>query len=195
MVISSPTRHAVSLAMATHRDGRHTDLNGGPCDAVLVAVHAINDQLAASSDVVDRVLENLDATGGLNNNIEAIWVLGLELRELWAGVLSAELDIHVGRVQRLGKVHLQAFGCGDDDMAAPILTQHLGEHETGGTGAEHENGGAHLGRDLVESVGGAGRRFEQGGIDVGQVLDVEDTAGWRSSVRFTASTTEQDTPG
>jgi hypothetical protein len=120
--------NAVSLTMATHRDVRHTDLNGWPCDAVLVAVHAINDQLAASSDVVDRVLENLDATGCLNHNIEAIWVLGLELRELGAGVLSAERDILVGGVQRLGKVHLQAFWCGDDDMAAPILTQHLGEH-------------------------------------------------------------------
>ena len=61
-------------------------------------------------------------------------------------------------------------------MAATVLAEHLGEDETSGSGAEHEDRRAELGRDLVETVGCAGGGLEQGGIDVGEVVDLEDFA-------------------
>lgn len=51
-------------------------------------------------------------------------------------------------------------------------------YQTGGTGTEEKDAGAHLGSDLVETVSGAGGRLQQGGIDVGEVLDLEDTASY-----------------
>ena len=65
-------------------------------------------------------------------------------------------------------------------MAATALAEHLRQHEAGWTGAEHEDRAAHLGRDLIKAMGGAGGGFEEGGVDVGEIFDVEDSAGYGS---------------
>lgn len=62
-------------------------------------------------------------------------------------------------------------------MAATVLAEHLGEDKTGWSGTEHENRGAELRGDLVEAVSGARGGLEEGGIDVREVVDLEDLSG------------------
>lgn len=59
---------------------------------------------------------------------------------------------------------------------APALTGH-GTHQTGGAGAKHQDGRAHLGGNLVEPVRGTGSRLKESSVDIGEVLDLEDPAG------------------
>lgn len=155
-----------------------TDLARWPADTILAGIHSIYDQLSTSSAVVDRVLEDLDAPGRLDHNVEAVRIILLELVEHGFGIRSTQRQVHIRGIKALGQIDLETLRRGDDDVAATVLTQHLGENETGGAGAEHEHRGTHLGRDLVEAVGGARGRLEEGGIDVGEVLDWEDAASW-----------------
>jgi hypothetical protein len=156
---------------------RLTDLARGPADAVLVSIHAVYDELTTTTDIVDRVLENLDATGGLNDNVEAVRVLALQLLKLNLRVGTRERDVFVTSIKLLGQIHLQTFGGSDNNVATAVLAQHLGEDKTGGTGTEHEDRGAHLRSNLVQSVCGTRSGFQEGGINVAEVLDLEDTAG------------------
>jgi hypothetical protein len=54
----------------------------------------------------------------------------------------------------------------------------LSTYQTSGTSTEQQNRRAHLGSNLVQSVGGAGSRLEQRGVDIGEVLDLEDSLGY-----------------
>lgn len=45
------------------------------------------------SDLLDSILENLGRPCGLDDNIEAIWVIILQLLELNLGVLTREFNI------------------------------------------------------------------------------------------------------
>lgn len=154
-----------------------TDLARGPADAVLASIHPVHDELTATTDVVDRVFKNLDATGGLDDNVEPVRVLVLQLLELNLRVGTGESNVFVTSTKLLGQFHLQTFGGSNDNVATTVLAQHLGEDKTGGTGTEHEHRGAHLGSNLVQSVCGARSGFKESGINVAEVLDFEDTAG------------------
>jgi hypothetical protein len=156
---------------------RRTDLARWPADAVLTSVDAVDDELAAATTVVDGILENLDAAGGLDHDVEAVGVLLVKLLEHGLRVRSAQGQIGVGSIEFLGQFHLKPFGSDNDDVAAAVLTEHLGENEASRPGAEHEDGGSHLGGDLVQTVSSAGGRLEESGIDVGEILDGEDSAG------------------
>jgi hypothetical protein len=116
-----------------------TNLARGPADAVLVSIHAVHDELTATTDVVDRVLKNLDATGGLDDNVESVRVLALQLLELNFRVGTRERNVFVASTKLLGQFHLQTLGGSNDDVATTVLAQHLGQDKTGGTGTEHEN--------------------------------------------------------
>lgn len=50
-------------------------------------------------------------------------------------------------------------------------------YETSWTGTEHEDGGAHLGCDLVKAVSGAGSWLQEGCINIREILDLEDLSG------------------
>lgn len=177
MVISSPT---VKESAHASNIGRRflTDLARGPADAVLVGIHAVHYEFTTTTDIVDRVFKNLDATGSLNDNVESVRVLALELLELNFGVGPRERNVFVSGTELLGQLHLQTLRGSNDNVATTILAQHLGEDKTGGTGTEHEDRRAHLGCNLVQSVCGARSGFKQGGIDVAEILDLENTAGW-----------------
>lgn len=157
--------------------GKLTDLARGPADAVLIGIHTVHDELTTTTDVVDGVLENLDATGSLDDNVESVRVLALQLLKLNFGVGTRERNVFVTSTKLLGQIHLQTFGGSDNNVATAVLAQHLGEDKTGGTGTEHEDRGAHFGSNLVQSVCGARSGFQEGGINVAEVLDLEDTAG------------------
>lgn len=157
--------------------GKHTDLARGPADAVLVGIHAIHDELTTTTDVVDGVLKDLDATGGLDDNVEPVRVLALQLLELNLGVGTRERNVFITSTKLLGQVHLQTFRCSNDNVATTILAQHLGEDKTGGSGTKHEDRRAHLRGNLVQSVCGARSGFEKGSINVTKVLDLKDTTG------------------
>lgn len=138
---------------------------------------------------MNRILQDLDAPRRLNHDVEAIRILLLDLVEHGFRVRAAQRHILVRGVQALGQIDLETLWSGDDDVAPAVLAQHLREDEAGGAGAEHEDGGAHFGGDLVEAVGGAGGGLEEGGVDVGEVLDVEDAAGWiKSTCQIPSST-------
>lgn len=157
--------------------GKLTNLARGPADAVLIGIHAVHDELTATTDVIDRVFKNLDATSGLDDNVEPVWVLALQLLELNLRVGTGERNVFVTSTKLLGQIHLQTFGGSHNDVTTAVLAQHLGEDKTGGTGTEHEDRGAHLWSNLVQSVCGARSGFKEGGINVTEVLDLEDTTG------------------
>ncbi len=56
------------------------------------------------------------------------------------------------------------------------LGKERGTNETGRASAEHEHAGAETGANLVETVARAGSRFDQGGIDITEVVYLEDLA-------------------
>lgn len=170
------------------------DLARWPCDAVLAAVHAVHDELSTSSDIVDGVLEDLDAAGSLDDNVEAVWVLGLQLLELRGWVLSGEGNVLIRSVEGFSQVHLETFRCSNDDVATTILAKQLCQHETRRSRTEHEHPRTHLGSNLVQTVGRTRRRFEQGGINVGKVLDVEHSLG-RVGTVLGKATVHGDTVG
>lgn len=173
------------------------DLARGPRDTGSRRVNTINDQLcvnlrvsvclqkhihlrtncvltSASSDVVDGILENLRGTSSLNDDIETVWVLILELLELNLWVLTAQLNVDIASAELLSKLHLETLGSCDNDMASTVLTEHLRKNKTCRTSTEHKNGGTELGRYLVETVSSAGGGLEEGGINIGEVVDLED---------------------
>lgn len=125
---------------------------------------------------MDRVLENLHASRRLNYNVKPIRVLTLQLLELRSWVFPRQLYILVCSVERFREIHLQTLWRGYDDVAPAIQTQHLGQHEPRGASTEHEHGGAHFWCDFVQPMGGARGRLEEGGVDIGEILDLEDAA-------------------
>lgn len=54
----------------------------------LARVHAVHHQLATTANIVDRIRENLDAASGLDNDIEAVGIVGLQLGILHRGILT-----------------------------------------------------------------------------------------------------------
>lgn len=88
----------------------------------------VDDQLAAATDVVDGVLENLDGAGGLNDDVKAVGMVLLELGELRLGLLAGELDVVVCGVEAAGEVHLQTLRGGDGDVATTVMTHKLSKH-------------------------------------------------------------------
>ena len=177
------SRELVGLAERTENGDLVTkDLAWWPRDTVLVGIDAIHDELATSSDIVDRVLQNLDAAGGFNNDVESVWVLGLQFLELCLWVLTGQLDVFIRSIERLGQVHLETLRSSNNDVAAAVQTQQLSQDETRRSRTEHEHTGTHLGSYLVQTVGSAGSRLEKSGIDVAEVLDLEDSLGWVCAV-------------
>jgi hypothetical protein len=163
-----------------------TDLARRPTDAILSAIDAVNDELAAPAHIMDGILEHLDAAGGLDHDVEAVRVLLLDALVHGGGILAAEGHVHVGGVEALGQVDLEALGRGDDDVAAAVLAQHLRQHQPRRPRPEHQHRRAHLRRDLVQPVRGAAGGLEERRIYVGEVLDWEDAAGFwegRANVR------------
>jgi hypothetical protein len=155
-----------------------TNLARWPTDPILVRIDAINHQFSSSPNIMDGILQDLHAARRLHHDIKAIRIFRLDLLEHRLRVRSAQGDVFVGGIEALGEVDLETLGGGDDDVAPAVLTQHLREDEAGGAGAEHEDRGTHLGGDLVKAVGGAGGGLQEGGVDVGEVLNGEDAAGW-----------------
>ena len=58
------------------------DLGRRPRHLCVVVVHAVHDELPAAPHVVDGVLEDSDASRGLDYDVKAVRVLLLELLEL-----------------------------------------------------------------------------------------------------------------
>lgn len=100
----------------------------------------------------------------------------LEGLKLSLRVGAGKRNVLVGGIERFGKVHLQTFWSGDNNMGTAVVTEKLGKTETSRTGAEHEDGGAELRGNLFEAVAGAGSGLEEGSINVGEVVDLEDLA-------------------
>lgn len=67
-------------------------------------------------------------------------------------------------------------------------------YKTGGTGAEHQNAGSQAGADLVQAMAGAGSGLEEGGIDIIEVVNLEDLACGVCAV-FGEATVHGDTVG
>ena len=108
--------------------GQHTDLGRRPGDSVLVGIHAVHDELSATADIVDRILEDLGISSGLDNDVKTVRVLRLELLELSLRVGARESNVFVTSTELLGQVHLQTLRRGDDNAATAILAQHLSKH-------------------------------------------------------------------
>lgn len=53
-------------------------------------------------------------------------------------------------------------------------------HKASWASTEHENSGTHLGADLVEPVSSARSGLEESGVNIREVLDLENTAGYKS---------------
>ena len=79
-------------------------------------------------------------------------------------------------------------------MASTVLAEHLREDETSGTGSEHENGGTELGGDLIEPVSGARSWFQEGGVNIGEVVDLEDLSSGIGA-ELSETTIHSDTVG
>lgn len=82
--------------------GKLTDLGWRPRDTVLAGVHAIHDKLASAAYIVDRILEDLDAACGLDNDVESMRVLCPDLGKLRAGVFAREGDVVIAGTKGLG---------------------------------------------------------------------------------------------
>ena len=94
---------------------------------VLLGIVTVYDELATVTHVVDRILEGLDVACGLNYDVEAIRVIGLQLAELVAGVLTREFDVFVSHTKRFSKLHIQSLRGTDNDVASTIKAEQLGE--------------------------------------------------------------------
>jgi len=64
------------------------DLGWWPGHSGRVLVDTIDDQLSTAPDVVDGVLEDLNAAGGFYDDIKAVWVILLDLGELRSGITA-----------------------------------------------------------------------------------------------------------
>lgn len=112
---------------------------------------------------------------------------------LGSRVLSGQGDVSVGGIEALGQVDLGTFGGGDgqlrDTRVLPIhghqryfqallagIVQELGHHEASGTGTDQKSVGTGLGGDLLQAVHGAGSGLDEGGIDIANVVDLEQLA-------------------
>ena len=102
------------------------DLGRRPRYARRARVHAVADELAAATDVVDGVLEHLAASAGLDDygnllarsmrghrirertDVESVRVVLLELLPLRSGVGPRERDVEVRGVEALRELHLGA---------------------------------------------------------------------------------------
>lgn len=170
------------------------DLARGPGDTSRVAVDSVNHQLTATTNVVDRVLEDLGGSGGLNNDVETVGVGILEGLELSFGVGTRELNVLVASFELLGQVHLETSRGGDDDMGPTVVLEELGKAETGRASTEHEDGRTKLGGNLLQPVARARGRLQEGGIDIAQVVDLEDLASGVRAV-FSETAIHSDTVG
>lgn len=158
-----------------------TDLAGRPVDTVLVGIHTVHDELAATTDIVDRVIKDLDTTSGFDDNVESIRVVRLELGELGAGVAARQSNVLITSIERLGQVHLQTLRSNHSNLASTIQTKQLGQDQTGRASTEKQDRRAHLGGNFVQTVSGTRGRLKQGGIDIGEVLDLEHSASYLQS--------------
>jgi len=170
------------------------DLARRPSHTSRVAVDSVNHQLTTTTNVVDRVLENLGGSGGLNNDVETIGVGILDGLELSFGVGTRELNVLVGSFELLGQVHLETSRGGDYDMGSTVVLEELGKAETGRASTEHEDGGTKLGSNLLQSVACARSRLQKGGIDITQVVDFENLASGVRAV-FSETTVHSNTVG
>lgn len=173
------------------------DLGGRPRDARRAGVDAVAHELAAAAHVVDGVLEHLGAARRLHHDVEAVRVVLLDLLPLRRGVLARQGDVRVGGVEALGELDLGALGGGNGQLGdtrvlpvsgyqqidSPLLLgsyhghlQELSHHETSGTSSDQQGVGAGLGGDLLETVHGARSGLDQGGVDVADVVDLEELA-------------------
>lgn len=132
-------------------------------------------------------------------DVETVWVILLDLFPLGSGVGSRQRDVKVGGVKALSQVHLRTLrrrngqlrntAVSSIQIGQPSVTrrmsggghcsmfiQELGHHETGRTGTDQEGMGASLGGDLLQAVHGARGGFDEGGIDIADVLDLEETS-------------------
>ncbi len=116
-----------------------TDLARRPADTILVGIDAIDHQLPTPPTIMNRILQDLNTPRRLHHDIKSIRVLTLDLLEHRTRILPAQRHVFIRGVEALGQIDLEALRGGDDDMAAAVLTKHLGEDEAGGTGAEHED--------------------------------------------------------
>lgn len=128
---------------------RLTDLSRRPRDSNVAGVHAVHDELTATTNIVDRVFQDLLATGSFHDDIKAVWVVGLESVELSLGLFARQLNVLVSGTELLSQVHFQTLRGNDNDIATTVLTEHLGQNQTSGTGTEDQHRGAHLGSNLV----------------------------------------------
>lgn len=101
----------------------------------------------------------------------------LESLELLLGIGAGKRYILVGGIERLGQVHLQTFRSSNNHMGTAVVLEKLSQTETSRASTEHENRRAELRGNLFETVASAGSRLEEGGIDIGEVVDLEDLSG------------------
>lgn len=114
------------------------------------------------------------ATSGFHNNVKPIRILSLESVKLSLGIFARQLNILISGTELLSQVHFQTLRGDDYNIAAAILTQHLSQNKTGRSGTKDQHRGSHLGGNLVETVCSTRGRLEESGINVGQVVDLED---------------------
>ncbi|GAO51126.1 hypothetical protein G7K_5237-t1 [Saitoella complicata NRRL Y-17804] len=149
------------------------DLGRGPRDAGSVGVDTVYDELTTTADVVDGGLENGRGSGGFDDDVESVGVVFLDLVPLGGSVVAGEGDVDISSIELFRELHLVSGGGGKNDVTSSILLQELGKNETGGSSADHEDGGTEFGRDLLQPVCGARSGLEEGSVDVREVLDLE----------------------
>lgn len=145
---------------------RLTDFRGRPGDPRVLAVYAVHNELPTPPNVVDCIFQDADATSGLDDDVESVWVVRLQLSELRRGILPGKLDVLVTGTNLLCHFHLQASRGSNDDSDAAILAQHLGQDQAGWACTKDQCGRTHLGSDLIQAVGCARSGLEQSCIDV-----------------------------
>jgi len=104
------------------------DLAGRPGYTSSGRIDTIHNQFTTSSNVVDGILKNLGRSGGFNDDVKAVWVVILDLLELNFWVRTGEFDVFVSSTKLSGQVHLDTLRSSDDDLAATILSKHLGKN-------------------------------------------------------------------
>lgn len=134
------TEH-VSLGEGTKNGDLITkDLGWWPGNSSRAAVDTIDYELASTTNVVDSILENLSTSGSFNDNVEAIFVLILNLLELSFWVVTGKFDVDISSIKLLCEIHLKTTWCSEDNLASTILSEQLSENETSWSSTEHENG-------------------------------------------------------
>lgn len=63
-----------------------------------------------------------------------------------------------------------------------MTTVKIATYQTSRTSTEHENVGAQLGSDLLETMASAGGRLKKSRIDPGEILDLEDLGSWIGTI-------------